>query len=188
MESWRGKVAVITGASSGIGAQVAIDLAKAGLKVVGLARRKDRVEALASQAPGIHAIQCDVSKLESIKAAFAEIAKKYGKVHILVNNAGKGNKAHLMDANLPHQEYLDTININFSAAVICTREAFRLMEKHDELAYIFNINSTYGHMSAQLGANINVYPATKHALTNFSETLRLDLAVTGNKRIRVTVC
>lgn len=189
MDYWKGKVAVVTGASSGNGAQIAIDLAKAGLQVVGLARRKDRLDALAAENPGIHAIQCDVTQVDSVVAAFREINAKFGKVHILVNNAGRGKKGKILDADVAHQEYLDTINVNFSATVICTREAFRLIEKHEDLAYIININSSVGHTTPNymLTSNNNIYAASKHATTNFTEALRLDLAHAGNKRVRVSV-
>lgn len=92
MERWSGKVAVVTGASAGIGAQITIDLANAGLTVIGLARRKECVEALKSQVKSsvgsIVGYKCDISKLDSIKTAFSWIESNYGVVNILINNAG----------------------------------------------------------------------------------------------------
>lgn len=94
MELWKGKIAVVTGASAGIGAATVKDLAKAGVTVVGLARRKQRVEDLkkdvdVAAAKLIHGYECDVSKEESVKAAFKWIDSTFGGVNILINNAGK---------------------------------------------------------------------------------------------------
>jgi NADP+-dependent farnesol dehydrogenase len=92
MEKWRGKNAVVTGASSGIGAAIVRDLANAGMNVTALARRVDRLEALKKElegAPGRVRVQkCDVSNKESVNSAFADIEKECGTVHVLVNNAG----------------------------------------------------------------------------------------------------
>jgi NADP+-dependent farnesol dehydrogenase len=92
MEKWRGKNAVVTGASSGIGAAIVRDFANAGINVMALARRVDRLEALKKElkgAPGKVSVQkCDVSNKESVNSAFVVIEKECGTVHVLVNNAG----------------------------------------------------------------------------------------------------
>jgi NADP+-dependent farnesol dehydrogenase len=93
MDRWQGKIAVVTGASAGIGSAIVVDLVKTGMVVVGLARRPDRIEALRSSVPkevrkNLHAMKCDVSKEPQIIATFAEIEKKFGGVDVLVNNAG----------------------------------------------------------------------------------------------------
>lgn len=92
MEKWEGKIAVVTGASSGIGAAIAVGLAKSGLIVIGLARRANKVEdlkkGLAGASGQLHAFECDVANYESVKSAFSWIDKTFGGVNILVNNAG----------------------------------------------------------------------------------------------------
>lgn len=89
MERWFGRVAVVTGASSGIGAGIFKALAKYPIKVVGLARRKQLVDEIASNCSGqVFTYECDVSNEESVKAAFEWIDKHIGGVDILVNNAG----------------------------------------------------------------------------------------------------
>lgn len=112
MERWIGKVAVVTGASAGIGAVVSKDLVTAGLIVIGLARRVDRIEVNNIQniifsvllvlvlfqalkadlnedvRDQLHAYKCDVSQEKSIQEAFEWIEKKFGVIHILINNAG----------------------------------------------------------------------------------------------------
>jgi NADP+-dependent farnesol dehydrogenase len=94
MEKWRGKVAVVTGASAGIGAAIVRDLSKNGITVIGLARRAEKIEEFASELPSdygkVHGYCCDVSSLQSIKDAFKWIEEKFGFVNILVNNAGIG--------------------------------------------------------------------------------------------------
>jgi len=189
MDYWKGKVAVVTGASSGIGAAITLELANAGVKVFGLARRVDRVQELAKQTSGnICAIECDVSKVESITSAFNEINSKYGRLDILVNNAGRSVTAQTLDPDISHEEILKTIDVNLSGLIVCTREAYKLMKKHQDNAFIININSILGHLTPNaLMAKANVYAATKHAVTNHTETVRLDIANGPDaKRIRVS--
>lgn len=192
MDKWAGKVAVVTGASAGIGAATAIELAKHKIIVVGLARRKEKIEALAAankNLPGkIHAVECDVTKSESITAAFDLIEKKFGGVDILVNNAGTIRNGMLTDLKKPDEDFLLQIDTNVKGLVLCSRRALKTMQQR-EAGYIININSVAGHMtpsglSVQFG--VNLYGATKWAVTNLSEVLRLELAGTGNK-VRVSV-
>lgn len=94
MLKWKGKVAVVTGASNGIGAQIFTDLAKQDITVIGLARNVDKIKQLIVDADlpasTAYAYRCDVSDMESVKDAFSWIEKKFGSIHILVNNAGIG--------------------------------------------------------------------------------------------------
>lgn len=92
MERWVGRVAVVTGASSGIGASVCTELVKAGMIVCGLARRKDKVEQLRLSLFGaegqLNAVECDITSEESVKRAYTWIEKTLGGIDLLVNNAG----------------------------------------------------------------------------------------------------
>lgn len=144
MERWVGKIAVVTGASAGIGSAIVKDLAKAGVIVIGLARRVERVEAIKQEVPSfadnIHAYHCDVSNEQSILSAFDWIEKKFGGVHILVNNAGLTKYTTLLDPN-NGQSLTDIVNTNILGLLFCTREAFKSMNKRDEdFGYIININ------------------------------------------------
>lgn len=193
MDYWRGKVAVVTGASAGIGADIVRDFARAGLNVIGLARRKQRIEDLAKEladASGkVYAIECDISNMNSITKAFNEIEKKFTVVHILINNAGRLKYGNFFDDNLPFEEIKATFDINLTGLAACTREAHRLMRKHEDNCYIININSVAGHMTPQPSFSFgNVYGATKHGLKNLSSSMRVELNAAGNRRIKVTVC
>lgn len=191
MEKWSGKIVVVTGASAGIGAAIAIELARQNLTVVGLARRKEKIEALAvaNNLPGkIHAIECDVTEPESIAKAFDQIEKRFGGVDILINNAGTIRNGQLTDLNKPDEDFLLQINTNVTGLILCTRRALNTMKKRD-LGYIININSVAGHAtpsSAYVQFGVNIYGATKFAVTNLTEVLRLELAGNGNK-IKVSV-
>lgn len=193
MNKWSGKIAVVTGASAGIGAAIAVELAKHNITVVGLARRKDRIEALAKEnknLPGkIHAVECDVTKAESITAAFDWVEKKLGGVDILVNNAGTYRKANALDLDVPDDSLTLTIETNFTGLLLCTRRAFKTMQNRP-LGYIININSIAGHMTANAlppAFGLNIYGATKHAVTNTTEVFRMELATADNRKIRVSV-
>lgn len=92
MERWCGKIALVTGASAGIGAEITIKLAKNGVKVFGLARRVDKIEEIKKNAGEVKGeiipLKGDVGKEEEIIKAFEVIKEKFGTIHILVNNAG----------------------------------------------------------------------------------------------------
>lgn len=94
MDKWRGKISVVTGASSGIGAQIVKDFTKNGITTIALARRVEKIEEFVRELPDdhakVHAHNCDVSNLQSVRDAFRWIEEKFHVVHILVNNAGIG--------------------------------------------------------------------------------------------------
>jgi NADP+-dependent farnesol dehydrogenase len=192
MNRWNGKIAVVTGSSSGIGAAIVVDLVKAGMVVVGLARRVDRTEQLREKVPeqlraNLHAIKCDVSKEEDIVATFVDIEKRFGGVDVLVNNAGILRDTNLCNADSAKiREVLDT---NVLGLVFCTREAIQSMKKRGDCGHVIHINSIAGHMVPKMPPgmpHLNIYPASKHAVTALTESLRQELLMAGSK-IRVTV-
>lgn len=192
VDKWIGKVAVVTGASAGIGAQIFKDFAKHGINVVGLARRVDRVETLIEELKETtgkaYAYKCDVSDPESVIQAFKWIEEKFGVVHILVNNAGTGRNVPLLDDEAEtFQKMNEVIDTNIRGVIQCSREAFRLMKKSDDYGLIINVNSVVGHCNPATGYSLNVYPATKYAVTALTETTRQELVYAGNKKVRVTV-
>jgi NADP+-dependent farnesol dehydrogenase len=166
MEKWQGKTAVVTGASAGIGAQIVRDLANAGVNVVALARRADKLEELKSElkdAKGkVGVFCCDVSDVKSVEAAFAYVEKEFGGTDILVNNAGIISNVKIFhDTPDITQKLAKIVETNFLGTVWCAREAFKSMTKRDVHGHIINMNSVAGHSVAFTGTDVpshNMYP------------------------------
>jgi len=186
MERWKGKIAVVTGASSGIGAAIAGHLVETGVTVVGLARRKEKVEELARKLQGspgkLYAIATDITKEEDILKAFKWIKYNLGPVHILVNNAGVGRATNLIEGDT--KLWKDIIDTNVMGLCIATREAVNDMRANKVDGHIIHINSIVGHTVLNI-PDTNIYPASKHAVTALTETLRQELNSIGSK-IKIT--
>ncbi|XP_055843423.1 farnesol dehydrogenase-like [Episyrphus balteatus] len=190
MDRWQNRVAVVTGASAGIGAAIFKDLAKAGLIVIGLARRVDRVEELkksltADQRSRVHAYKCDVSSEESVNSAFEWIIQKFGGVDILVNNAGL-----LLDGNLSTMPIADirrVLDTNVMGVVHCTQHAFKSMKDRSFDGHILIVNSILGHSIPIFPTHVgfNIYPSSKYALTAITEMYRQEFKGLGTK-IKIT--
>ncbi|KAJ8931744.1 hypothetical protein NQ314_015276 [Rhamnusium bicolor] len=186
MDRWVGKVAIVTGASSGIGAVIAEQLVDNGLQVVALARRKDRLHELAVKLAGkkgkVYPVKADLSKEEDILNAFKWTKENVGPVHILINNAGTTDRVRLTDAST--ESYNKIIQLNVIGLCIATREAVRDMKANNVDGHIIHINSVLGHQV--LGFPSSVYSASKFAVTALAETLRLELNSLKSK-IKITV-
>lgn len=192
MEKWLGKIAVVTGASSGIGAQLCVDLAREGVNVIGLARRETKVQEIADKnknLPGkIHARKCDVSCVENIRETFAWIEETFGGVDILINNAAKLKYMNILQEEDNTKDVVETINTNLTGVILCAQEAYKSMSRRDAYGYIININSVSGHLYTYDPAwQENVYPATKHGVTAATEVMRVELAAQKNLKIRISV-
>lgn len=195
MDRWLGKVAVVTGASSGIGAAIAIELVKSGLIVVGLARRKERVEQLRDQIPSdakgkLHAFQCDVSDDGSIVEAFKWIESEFGAVHVLINNAGIAIFGRIIDEG-NEEDLRSILQTNLWGAVLCTKKAVEIMKRHKVTgAHIVNMNSAAGHSVFHLvpgePQNLSMYPPTKFGLRALTEVSRQEFNH-DNLQFKVTV-
>lgn len=165
-------------------------MARHGVNVVGLARRSEKIEELAEElkdAQGkIYAVRCDVSNMESLKSAFEWIEKKFSTIHILVNNAATLSGKSLLDSSEGvTEEFIETINTNFTSILYTTRETFRLMKKADDFGMIINISSLLGeHMPYP--NYWNIYPATKFAVHSLTELIRQELTVRNEEKIRVS--
>ncbi|XP_055695282.1 farnesol dehydrogenase-like [Lutzomyia longipalpis] len=188
MEQWKNRVAVVTGASAGIGAAIAKDLAKAGMITIGLARRVERVEALKKDLPGnvqgnLHAVKCDVSNEDDIVRVFSEIDAKFNGIDVLINNAGVARHTELINKD-NSSKIREIINTNVFGVVFCTREAYKSMEKHGRNSHIVHINSVAGHYQMQIPL-LNIYPASKHAVTAITEIHRQEF-IRSKHHIKVT--
>lgn len=198
MEKWSGKVALITGASSGIGSAVAIDLVRNGVITVGFARRVERIEQLKDQllpehSNNLHAFKGDVTNENSVKDCFKWIEQKFGGVNILVNNAGKSSVQMILnnddDGETNNDDIRQIMETNFLGMIYTTREAYRQLRKNDEDGYIVNISSYLGHsipFVPLMPPPHNVYVASKHAVTSTGEVLRQELMYLQNKKVRIT--
>uniref|UniRef100_A0A0K8WM18 Dehydrogenase/reductase SDR family member 11 n=1 Tax=Bactrocera latifrons TaxID=174628 RepID=A0A0K8WM18_BACLA len=190
MERWQNRVAVVTGAGAGIGAAIVKYLANNGMVTVGLARRKERIEALRNEVKDmakqrIHAIKCDVRDEADVIAAFKEIETKYGPVAVLVNNAGILRRSDLLKEG-NSQDMRDVMDTNVYGIVWSTREAFRSMKTQGPDGHIFLINSISGHGIPNIpNMSPNIYPPSKHAVTVMTEIYRQEL-LNNNTKIKIT--
>ncbi|PNF16593.1 Dehydrogenase/reductase SDR family member 11 [Cryptotermes secundus] len=185
MERWSGRVAVVTGANSGIGAAIAQALVKKGLKVVGLDIRVDKIQEMANSLksePGkLHPLKCDVTKESDVKEAFKWVNSKLGGADIHVNNAGVADYNTLTDG--PWENWRKIIDVNVLGYSLCAKEALQSMRgKGVDDGHIININSETAHI---MPPAIFMYAASKHAVTVLTEGLRREL-VQQKSKIRVT--
>jgi NADP+-dependent farnesol dehydrogenase len=193
MEQWKGKIAVVTGASAGIGAATALDLVNAGMIVVGLARRQDRIEELKKKLPThlkrhLHAMRCDVSVEADIVKVFADIEKIHGGIDVLINNAGILRAGDIM-APGNTDILMQVMQTNLMAPIFCTREAVRSMKQRGGVGHIVHVNSVAGHKVPIFPAttpSFNIYAPTKYAVTAMTEVMRQEL-VKNQSKIKVTV-
>ncbi|RZC39099.1 adh short, KR, NAD binding 10, and/or Epimerase domain containing protein [Asbolus verrucosus] len=182
MERWIGKIAVVTGASSGIGAAIAGRLVKEGVKVAGLGRRVERIEEnakkLSEEKGELHAIKTDVTKEEDILNAFKWVADNLGPVSILINSAGIYRDPPLMSGKT--EEWKAVIDTNVMGLCIATREAIKSMQANKIDGHILHINSYLGH-KIPASPGLSIYATSKSAVTTLTETMRHELIAAGSK-------
>ncbi|MDE2385151.1 MAG: SDR family oxidoreductase [Alphaproteobacteria bacterium] len=166
------KVAMVTGAGSGIGRACAKALGVAGYAIVLVGRRQDALQDTARQMPGeTLCVPTDVTKPEEVAKLFAATKAKYGRLDVLFNNAGMSAPGINLE-DLTPQQWLDVVNVNLSAVFYCTQEAFRLMKGQTPRGGRI-INN--GSISAQAPRpNSAPYTATKHAITGLTKSTSLD--------------
>jgi NAD(P)-dependent dehydrogenase (short-subunit alcohol dehydrogenase family) len=169
------KVALITGAGSGIGRACALALADAGWSLALCGRRLDRVAAVAGEAKakGVDAIavQADVGDPAAVEALFAEVEAKFGRLDLLFNNAGTGAPPKPME-ELTVEEWRRVVDTNLTGPFLCTQGALRLMKRQDPRGgRIINNGSISAHAPRP---NSAPYTATKHAITGLTRSTALD--------------
>lgn len=164
------RVAVVTGAGTGIGKATARALAAAGWETVFVGRRLDVLEQAADGVNGI-AMACDIGKAADVDALFVGIVKRFGRVDLLFNNAGRGYPSTLID-EIPVEIWEDVVAVNLTGAFLCARAAFGQMRHQNPMGGRI-INN--GSISAYVPRPGSVpYTATKHAITGLTKTLALD--------------
>jgi NADP-dependent 3-hydroxy acid dehydrogenase YdfG len=176
------RIAMVTGASSGIGAATALLLAREGAVVAAVARRADRLEALVKRievAGGrAAAFPGDIAREPEAKKVLADTLARYGRVDILVNSAGIVRPGSVETADPAH--WREQIEINLLAAMYLSQGVLPGMRERRD-GHIVNVSSTAGRY---VGTRHSGYTASKHAVNAFSETLRQEVAELG---IRVTI-
>jgi NAD(P)-dependent dehydrogenase (short-subunit alcohol dehydrogenase family) len=168
-----GRHAVVTGASRGIGAAIAVALAAQGARVSLLARDESKLATLADQiggSPHATAIKADVTDAQSVRAALTTACERFGPPHILINNAGQAASARLVDTDDALWNRIMAVNV--TGVFLCTRQALPHMLKGG-FGRIVNIASTAGLRGA---AYISAYAASKHAVIGLTKSLALELA------------
>jgi len=168
------KVALVTGASSGIGKACALALIKAGFTVVLTARRKDKLDEAAAEGAKFGkclAVASDMTDPASIAALFATIKEKFGRLDVLFNNAGVGAPAMPLE-DLPFENWKVAIDTNLTAPFLCTQHAFRIMKAQSPRGgRIINNGSISAHAPRPFTV---AYTATKHAITGLTRSIALD--------------
>jgi NAD(P)-dependent dehydrogenase (short-subunit alcohol dehydrogenase family) len=166
------KTALVTGGGTGIGRAVAIALAEAGFAVVVAGRRLEPLEETTAQAgDDALALTCDVRDPASVRAVFAEIEERFGRLDLLFNNAGVNAPAVPMDELDPDQ-WAAVVDTNLTGAFLCTREAFRLMKRQmPRGGRIVNNGSISAHVPRP---NSAPYTAAKHGITGLTRATMLD--------------
>lgn len=174
-------IALITGASSGIGAAIARKLAQQSYRVIAVARRQARLQALAAEFPDgvITPEVADLRQEADILALFQRV-KALGGVEVLVNNAGLGHRASLLSGST--DGWREMLDINVLALTICTREAVQQMRANGDQGHVINIGSMAGH---RVLPGSTFYAATKFAVRALTEGLRQELREAGSA-IRVS--
>ncbi|XP_017760260.1 PREDICTED: farnesol dehydrogenase-like [Eufriesea mexicana] len=186
MNRWSGKVAMVTGASSGIGAALAKSLTSQGVIVVGMSRRLSKLRELFSTEIGknkFYPIECDVTKEEDILKAFKWVEKELGGVDVLVNNAGINTMKPIIESN--SEECRNLIETNLIAPAIFAREAILSMKKRNAAGHIVNINSIAGQFAESISVPLGMYCPSKYGLRALSTELRHEIT-TAKLNIKVT--
>ena len=171
----KNKIAIVTGASSGIGRSSALALLKAGFNVVLAGRRKEKLEETAKMAGKLIdntlIVATDVSRPESVKALFDKTKTTYGRLDLLFNNAGIGAPGVPLE-ELPFENWKAVVETNITGVFLCTQEAFKIMKNQKPMGgRIINNGSISAHVPRP---NSAPYTASKHAVSGLTKSAALD--------------
>ncbi|XP_051522016.1 dehydrogenase/reductase SDR family member 11-like isoform X2 [Myxocyprinus asiaticus] len=179
MDRWKGRVALVTGASVGIGAAIAKSLVQHGMKVVGCARNLQQIEKLSAECVSsgfsgtLIPYKCDLSVEEEILSMFASIKVQHQGIDVCINNAGLALPEPILSGKT--SGWRTMMDVNVTGLSVCNREAYLSMkERNVDDGHIININSMCGHRVVH-NADVHFYTATKYAVTALTEGLRQEL-------------
>jgi NAD(P)-dependent dehydrogenase (short-subunit alcohol dehydrogenase family) len=170
-----GKIAVVTGAGSGIGRASSLALLKSGYKVALAGRRKDALDETAklagNNAPNALAVPTDVTKRDDIVALFAKVKQTWGRLDLVFNNAGGGAPPVPLE-ELPYETWLQVVAANLTGPFLCTQEAMKIMkDQKPKGGRIINNGSISAHAPRPFSV---AYTSTKHAVTGLTKSTSLD--------------
>ncbi|WP_381799184.1 SDR family oxidoreductase [Streptomyces niveus] len=168
------KIAVVTGAGSGIGRGVSLALAGAGWSVVLAGRKAERLAETAALAPDadLVCLPTDVARPEDVDALFDRVRERYGRIDFLFNNAGTFGPGGVPLEELPYSAWRKVVDTNLTGSFLCAQGAYRLMKDQDpQGGRIINNGSVSAHAPRPESV---AYTATKHALTGLTKSLSLD--------------
>jgi NAD(P)-dependent dehydrogenase (short-subunit alcohol dehydrogenase family) len=173
--STQGKVALVTGAGSGIGKAAALALLAEGYRVVLAGRRAERLEQTRAEAGEAAAnalvVVCDVTRPESVRELFAKTKEAFGRLDVLFNNAGVSGPRALLE-DVTYEQWMTVVNTNLTGPFLCTQEAIKLMKSQQPRGgRIINNGSIAAHVPRPDTAP---YAATKHAITGLTRSTSLD--------------
>jgi len=168
------RVAIITGAGTGIGKSAALALLKDGYHVALVGRRKELLDKTATDSGAGEralALSADLARPDEVKSVFASVKSKWGRLDVLFNNAGMGAPAIPME-DLSYEQWISVVNINLTAMFLCSQEAIRIMKAQSPKGgRIINNGSISAHAPRPYSAP---YTATKHAVTGLTKSISLD--------------
>lgn len=168
------RIAVVTGAGSGIGRAVAVELLRSGWSVALAGRRPGTLEETAALAPGTDAlvVRTDVARPQDVTALFAAVLGRHGRLDLLFNNAGTFGPGGVPVEELSYDAWRHVVDTNLNGAFLCAQAAYRQMKEQDPRGgRIINNGSVSAHTPRPRSA---AYTATKHALTGLTKSLSLD--------------
>jgi NAD(P)-dependent dehydrogenase (short-subunit alcohol dehydrogenase family) len=169
------KVALVTGAGTGVGRAVALALAKAGYSLVLAGRRKEMLDKVSGEINTVGsqalAVPTDVSQRDSILALFAKVKSTFGRLDVLFNNAGIGAPPVPLE-DLPFENWQNVVATNLTGMFVCTQEAIKIMKNQNPRGgRIINNGSISAHAPRPFSV---AYTSTKHAVTGLTKSTSLD--------------
>lgn len=167
------KVALVTGAGSGIGRASAVALGEAGYAVVLAGRDVAKLQDTASRMTGeTLCVSADVSNPDSVKNLFAQTKEKFGRLDVLFNNAGTGAPGTILLEDLTFEQWTNVVDTNLTGPFLCTQEAFKIMKAQTPMGGRIINNGSISSMAPR--PNSSPYTSTKHAISGLTKSTSLD--------------